>query len=219
MTTSSDVTSAIQAGDAVRLQELIREAPQLAGTRDSNGVSAIMLSLYQRRRDLADLLLRAHPTLDVFEAAALGRIERLEELLRAHPDLAGAWSGDGFTPLHFAAYFSQEEAASVLLDAGADPRAVARNATQVQALHSAASARASKVAELLLKAGADVNARQQKGFTPLQSAAHNGDTAMLSLFLRYGADREQQNEEGKTALDLAREAGKEEAIRMLSGAA
>ncbi|HMK31006.1 MAG TPA: ankyrin repeat domain-containing protein [Terriglobales bacterium] len=219
MATASDVISAIQAGDGARLRELIGSAPELAGTRDASGVSAIMLSLYHRRRDLADVLVRAHPVLDVFEAATLGRIDRLEELLRVHPDLAHAWSGDGFTALHFAAYFSQEEAARLLLDAGADARATARNATLVQPLHSAASARAHKVAEQLLQSGADVNAKQQKGFTPLQSAAHNGDTAILSLLLRYGADREQRNEEGKTALDLAREGGKEEAARMLSGAA
>ena len=43
--------------------------------------------------------------LDVFEAASLGRAERLRELLAADPALAQARSEDDFTALHYAAFF------------------------------------------------------------------------------------------------------------------
>ena len=51
----------------------------------------------------------------------MGDIERLRTLLDADPSLANAWSDDGFTPLHFAAFFNQPKAAQLLLDLGHVP--------------------------------------------------------------------------------------------------
>jgi ankyrin repeat protein len=75
----------------------------------------------------------------------------------------------------------------VLLDAGADPSAVAENPMRVQPLHSAASARNLDGARLLLAAGADPNAGQQGGFLPLDAAVQNGDEAMQELLRAHGA--------------------------------
>ena len=41
----------------------------------------------------------------MFEAASLGDVERLAELLDADPSSATAYSADGFTALHFPAFF------------------------------------------------------------------------------------------------------------------
>ncbi|MDQ2985032.1 MAG: ankyrin repeat domain-containing protein [Actinomycetota bacterium] len=139
----------------------------------------------------------------MFEAAALGRAERLRGLLDAEPELAAAWSSDGFTALHLAAFFGTPDAARALIDAGADVNAVARNSMRVQPLHSAAAARRTKTARLLVERGADVNARQEGGFAPIHAAAQNGDADLVDLLVAAGADAEARTDDGKSAADFA----------------
>nr|MBA2506321.1 ankyrin repeat domain-containing protein [Thermoleophilaceae bacterium] len=75
-------------------------------------------------------------SLDVFEAAALGRRGRVEELIAADPSRARAAAVDGFTALHLVAFFSGDAGiARLLLDVGADPSAVANNDMQVTPLN------------------------------------------------------------------------------------
>jgi ankyrin repeat protein len=124
----------------------------------------------------------------VFEAAALGRVDRLRRLLAEEPGRARSWTPDGFTALHLAAFFGPPEAVQALLDAGADPHAVAANPMKVQPLHSAAAARNLEASRMLLEAGADPNAAQQEGFRPLDAATQNGDDALRELLLAHGAD-------------------------------
>ena len=78
-----------------------------------------MLARYRFDRATTDALLAADPDLDVFEATALGYVDRLRERLEADPAAATAFSPDGFTALHFAAFFGKPEAARILLEHGA----------------------------------------------------------------------------------------------------
>jgi ankyrin repeat protein len=151
-------------------------------------VSALMQALYERRQADVDAILATNPELDVFEAAALGRADRVSELLAADPGLANAWSSDGFTVLHLAAFLGTTETARVLLDAGADPAAVARNDMLVQPLHSAAAAHNTELCRLLLERGAPVNGQQQKGYTALDEAEMTSQSDLRDLLLEFGAD-------------------------------
>jgi uncharacterized protein len=148
--------------------------------------SVIRAALYRGERDEAERLARG-TQLDVFEAAALGDTATLTALLSATPALAEAWSDDGFTALHFAAFLGDANGVRVLLNAGADPGAAARNEMAVQPLHSAAAHRDVEACRLLLEAGADPNAKQQGGFTPLDEARLNQQDALVALLLQYGA--------------------------------
>src|ERR1700719_4202756 len=139
----------LQAGDADGLRRLLEEDPAASEARDSAGVSLLMHSLYRGRRDLAELIASKKETLDIFEAAALGRLDRLKQCL---PDAASAinsCSKDGFTALHFACFFGQPDAARLLLENGAAVDAVATNPTLVMPLHSAASSRNLEAARVL----------------------------------------------------------------------
>ncbi len=182
-----DLFAAIAEGDVEQVRSLLDADPALAGGRDPSGVSAVLSARYRHRMDLVAAVLEAEPDLDVFDAAALGRVDRLRQLLDEEPDRVRAWSGDGFTPLHLAAFFGQPEATAMLLDAGADVGAVAGNAMQVQPLHSAVAGRDVESVRLLLAAGADPDARQHGGWTPLMAARQHGDGAVERLLLDHGA--------------------------------
>ncbi len=194
----------IDAGDKDALVDELGLDPELAAARNADGLSAVLYALYNGKADLVEPLLDANPPLDVFDAAAVGRTRGLEELVDAEPELAQAWSPDGFTALHLAAYFGQEDAARTLIERGAEMNLVARNAnTHVTPLHSAAAGGHSGIVKLLLEHGADPNAAQDGGFTPLHSAAQNDDRESVEALLEAGADPSLANDDGKTPADLA----------------
>lgn len=153
-------------------------------------LSPILKALYRGDRDEAERLREEADELDVFEAAALGDLDRLRALLDEDGDAARAWSADGFTALHYAAYFDGPEAARALIDRGADVEAVSTNeqfAPQARPLHSAVAAGRGEVVEVLLHAGADPNARQHGGFTPLMAAERTGNLELAEVLIRHGA--------------------------------
>lgn len=217
---------AIRRGDAETLRGLLQEHPELAHGRDVQGVSMVMHSLYHRQEELTEILLearRAEPAgkeegegLDLFEAAALGRAERVAEILAADPAQISATAPDGFSALHLAAFFAREEAVRRLLALGAPVAATtAANPTAVQPLHSAVAGGSAEVVRHLLAAGADPDARQQMGFTPLMGAAGGGHREMVEALLAAGADPALVSDDGRTAADLARERGHEELAGLL----
>ncbi len=184
-------------------------------------VSPILEALYQGRMDEAQALLAEQPELDVFEAAATGSNDRLAALLRDDPARATAWSPDGFTPLHLAAFFGHRDAVALLAERGADVGVVSRHEfVRVTPLHSAVAGEGAadpETVEELLQRGAPVNATAEGGHTPLHSAAQNGDAAMVRLLLAHGGDPAAARDDGRTAIDLAREGGHDEVAGLLGG--
>ncbi len=183
-----DLFEAIEADNPAEVRRILAADPGLAAKRSPAGVSAVLSARYRQRQDLVDAVLEAAPDLDVFDAAALGRTDRLTDLLDTDPDLANAWAPDGFTPLSVAAFFGQPQAVALLVERGADVSAVARNAMEVQPLHAATAARHAEIVTLLLEAGADPDARQHGGWTPLAAARHAGQDAIAEILLAHGAD-------------------------------
>jgi len=118
-TPEQDLIDAVTADDAARVKELLAADPALGSARDRDGVSALMLSRYRFDRATTDALLALDPDLDVFEATALGYLDRLRERLEEDPSRATAFSPDGFTALHLAAFFGKAEVARALLEVGA----------------------------------------------------------------------------------------------------
>ena len=150
-------------------------------------MSEVMAALYRGERDRAEELAQ-DAELDIYEAASLGRVERVRKLLADDPALALSRSSDGFTPLHYAAFFGTAETAAALLEYGADPTAVAENEMRVQPLHSAAAVEATATARLLLDAGADPNARQEGGFRAIDAAVQSGNDELYALLVERGAE-------------------------------
>ncbi|TML13149.1 MAG: ankyrin repeat domain-containing protein [Actinobacteria bacterium] len=154
-------------------------------------MSEVLQAIYQGDQARIDELLVGDPELDVFEAAGVGRTERLRELLDDDPALANAWAEDGFQPLGLASFFGHVDAARLLVERGAEVNSASRNDFKVMPLHSAAATgdpeARYELAKLLLEHGADANARQQDDFTPLMAADQHGDERLRSLLVEHGA--------------------------------
>jgi len=154
-------------------------------------MSELLRAVYQGNQARVDELLAASPDLDVFEASAVGRTDRLRELLDGDPSVANAWADDGFQLLGLACFFGHLDAARLLVERGAEVNSASRNDLKVMPLHSAAATGNPEVryelAKLLLEHGADANARQQDDFTPLIAADHHGDERLRTLLVEHGA--------------------------------
>ncbi len=215
---SIDILEAVEKGDLQALEAAIEADPDAAAATDQAGVSVLLRAAYRGRSDMLEVLLRHRPSLDIFEAAALGCSDRVEELLGNDPSAARAWSPDGFTALHLAAFFRHADCAKLLIEQGSDLSAHSQNAMSVAPLNSAAASGQREVVELLLDRGAEINACQSGGFTALHSAAHNGDKPLVDLLLSRGASAGLETSEGKKAADMAREKGHDALAKRLDSA-
>jgi ankyrin repeat protein len=215
MPTAEELIAAVDAGDADTVARLVADDPDVASARGPDGVSALLHARYRFDRETLDALLAADPAMDVFDAAALGHLDRLRARLDEDPDAARATAADGFTALHLAAFFGKVEATRTLLEAGADVGTYSTNAFANQPLHAAAAGRHHDVCRLLLAAGANIEATQHGGFRPLHEVAHSGDVELVELFLSAGADPTATTDAGRTPAELAEAAGHEDLGRRL----
>jgi ankyrin repeat protein len=159
-------------------------------------MSELLQALYAGDRARADELLALAPELNVFEAAACGRTERLRELLDGDSSLANAFGDDGFHPLGLACFFGHFQAARLLLARGADVNALSRNERiQTAAIHAAAASgetgadesKRYELVKLVLDSGADPNLRQGGGSRAIDTARQNGDESVERLLKERGA--------------------------------
>jgi ankyrin repeat protein len=210
-----ELVAAIKAGDAAAVRERLAAEPALASARDEAGLSLVLLALFNQRREVADALLEAGPELGPLEAAAVGRANRLRELLAADTEALRARTPEGFTPIGLAAFLGGPEAVRVLLEHGADPDDDAHNPLRVRPVHAAAAAGDHESMRLLLEAGADPDARQQNGFTPLHAAAHRDDVETARLLLAHGADPALATDDGRDAARIAADDGSDRVAALL----
>jgi uncharacterized protein len=212
---SYEFVEAATSGDVSKVKTMLQDDPSLAKATDQNGVSVIMKATYYGKSDVVAALLGSGVELDVFEAAATGKTERVLELINKDPSLLNAYSPDGFTPLGFSVFFGRAETAKALLDAGADVNAASRETMKVTPLASAAAAKQTEIARMLIARGANVNARAVSGHVPLHEASANGNVELVRLLIESGAEVNAKTDEGKTPLDLAIEYKRPEVVELL----
>lgn len=159
-------------------------------------MTELLEALYRGDEERVEQLLGKASELNLFEAAAFGKTDRLRELLAEDHSLANAYGDDGFQPLGLACFFGHVEAARVLLEHGADPNTLARNQhIQTNALHGAAASENKgpevryELCKLLLEHGADPSIPQGgSDFRAIDAARQNGD-ADLERLLDAGLGR------------------------------
>ena len=207
--------SLIEDGDFEAVKEMLEEDPDLGNARSIDGMSPVLAAMYHNHPGIAQLIVAFGAQLNIFEAAAVGRLDLVRDILEESPDLVDAIAPDGFQPLGLACFFGHEEVAAYLLEQGASVDSASHNTMKVMPLHSAVAARSFLITRLLLEQGAPVNARQSDNFTPLHAAAQNGDFEIVKLLLSAGADPNLRDAERKTPLDFARAEGNDEIIQIL----
>jgi uncharacterized protein len=163
----------IDEGDADGIRALTAHDPGAAAAHDDDGLSALMRAAY-RGGDVFAAVREADPPLGPFDRIMVGEREGLPG-----PD---DWSPDGFTGLHLAAFADNAAAARALLEAGADPNAIAKASfARVTPLGTCAFANAPEVARVLLEHGADPTISEVEGGAPRDVARHNGFDDLVEL--------------------------------------
>ena len=185
-----EIFGALMTGDTERFKALLDEHPDLANARNENGDSLLISAVYMGRRDLFDLLLEKGAGVSLFEASAVGLVDRVQEQVEKDPAVVNTYSHDGWTALHLASFFGHKDVASLLLARGADVNARSKStrfAKENTPLHAAAANRQVDVAEILIAHGADVNAKDGSGYTPLALAANSKNDLLVVILLEKGA--------------------------------
>lgn len=134
----------------------------------------------------------------IHNAARVGNVGRVAELLEQNPSLVNSQDASGNTPLHCAIGYFELGAVEKLLAYGADVNVPDANGTTplhivaagvppnpppspksvtgigLQEIHL-------KIAQLLLARGANLHARAASGWTPLETAEKSNTTYMVKL--------------------------------------
>jgi ankyrin repeat protein len=207
MDSHEELFAAIKEGDQATVERLVAEDRSLVNAQDEQGLSAMMTAAYHQKPEIVAFLVKKRAKLNLFEACAIGKVERVKSILKRKPKLLNEFAPDGFQPLGLAAFFGHVEVVRFLLESGAEVNTPSRNGLKVTPLNSAAAGRHYEIAMLLLERDANPNIRQEGDFVPLHSAAMNGQIEMVKLLLQYGADKDLKSLDDKTARDYALENG------------
>lgn len=205
----------IKQGDLAGVRASLAGDASLLDATNESGQNAFLLAKYYHRPEIADYLLGLGPRLDLFSLCAAGRVNAVIEAIDRDGSLLKAHSGDGWTPLHLAAFFGHPELAAALLDRGADVNARSTNSMKNTPLHAAAAGGNIELVRLLLERGADANATQERGWTALHAAAQSGNREMVEVLLAHGAHVNTRAENNQAALDLALTKGHQDIARLL----
>lgn len=194
---------AIKNGDRTKIEHLLETNHSLARSKTSTGVSATVFALYNGNAQAAATIAAKKGQLDIFEAASLGQLTQVKELIRHNSSLVNSYSADGFTPVALAAYLGQKETVECLIENGAEVNAVAKNTTGYTPLTGAVSQNHTEIAKMLVNGGANVNHSYEGGFTPLTHAAFSGNIELVRFLLDHGADPNTKTSGGRSPMSFA----------------
>ena len=200
---------AVQTRDAAAVRTMLDADPSLANAHSPKGVSAVVGALFSLAKgeegfhdaatnEVLQSVLARHPKLDLFDIAAIGTREQLEEMLKTNA--VTTRSPFGWTLLHLAAFAGNVPNSELLIAKGADVNARAQSKFFNTPLHAALLSGQYATAKLLVEHGSDVLVRDANGFAPIHIAAVSGRQDIIQLLLDHGAQLNPVANNGKTPL-------------------
>jgi ankyrin repeat protein len=196
---------AIRSGDFASVKSLIAADASLSSAKNDSGTSAVLTAVYMGRGEIRDFLIASGAAMELPEAAAVGILARVRELVEKNHAQASSFSPDGFPVVALAAFLGHLEIVQYLAARGAEINASATNGSGYNALTGAVTSGHAAVVQWLLEHGANANYRYSAGYSPLLTAAANGRLDIAKLLLAHGADPLATTNDGKTPLSLATE--------------
>lgn len=201
MADEDELLAAVKANDAAKARAILDRNPYIARMKTENGTAVLTAKYYGAEAALAALLERTQEdSLNLYEAAALGRAARLKTILGQSRFKVDEPNAEGFTPLGLAAFFGHADAVKVILEHGAAIDARDKSRFGNTALDAAVAADHADVVRILLASGANVNVRDASDYTPLHKAAANGNVDIARMLLDRGADVAAVRKGGATPL-------------------
>lgn len=208
---------AVKKGDLEAIRSALAANPALLNAPNEAGQGAFLLAKYYRQEAVAEFLLSQGAKLNFFDQCVAGQTESVISQIEATPALLESHSGDGWTPLHLAAFFGAQDLAEALLARGAVIDARSTNNMQNTPLHAAVAGRRTAMVKFLLEHGSDANARQSGGWTALHGAAQNGDREVVEALIANDAHINARADNNQCALDMALMRGHQEIADLLEG--
>src|ERR1700720_1999767 len=128
---------AIRSGDLAAVKSLVGADASLASARNDSGVSGVLTAVYMGRGEIRDFLIASGAVLELPDAAAVGNLSRVRELIEKNRAQANSFSPDGFPVVALAAFLGRLEVVEYLAAHGADINAAATNGSGYNALTGA----------------------------------------------------------------------------------
>ncbi|HYE25462.1 MAG TPA: ankyrin repeat domain-containing protein [Clostridia bacterium] len=176
-----DIFDAAQLGLAKELEAMLREEPSLARRQGEGGRTALLVAAFAGQKDAVRVLLPYNQPLDACAAAATGRIKELGAAL-ADVAVDTRDPATQMPALECAILAGQYEAASLLLQRGADPNGIDDN-EQTSPLLVAVRKGDKRMVELLLRHGAE-KTRFFPGFGSAHTVALRANRPDIAELLR-----------------------------------
>ena len=176
----------VKAGLSDRLVAVVDEEPSLLSEQDNDGYTLLQAAakrlkfdgferLPEAGRRMAEAMIERGAEVDVFSAAALNDVGRLQSLLQADPAQVHERLGDGNTSVNMAVQARSNDALRVLLEAGAE--------AHTEALRWAARMDYTDACRMLIEHGAEVTDE-----VTLAATWRNQEPACLALMLDNGGN-------------------------------
>lgn len=170
-------------GNFAVVKELLEKYPSIINANASWTETAIQAAAQTGQVEIVNYLIEHGADDDICSAALLGRMDRLEDLLRADPELIKARGAHGIPLLYFPIIHGRIDVAGYLLSQGADPNSASPGG--LTPLHGAVMFKQPKIALWLLEQGVDPNPKYD-GKTPLALALENEQDELVEILRSHG---------------------------------